>query len=116
MLRLLTDENFNKRITRGMTRRLPQLDLLSVRDVGLVSLPDLVVLGWAANQGRTILTHDITTMVPDAKQLVAEGKPMAGVILVPDGFGIGRAITDLEIVVQCYTQSEMRDRIEYLPL
>ena len=63
MLRLLTDENFDQNILRGLTRRLPQLDLLSVRDVGLVSLPDPVILNWAAQEDRTIMTHDITTMM-----------------------------------------------------
>jgi len=116
MLRLLTDENVNKRIVRSLTRRLPQLDILSVRDVGLMSLPDLVILRWAANESRTILTHDIKTMVPDAEQLVAQGEPMAGVILVPNKLGVGRAINDLEIVVECYSQSEMLNNIEYLPL
>ena len=41
---------------------------------------------------------------------------MAGVILVPDQLAIGRAISDLEIVIECYSQAEMRNRIEYLPL
>ena len=116
MLRLLTDENVNKKIVRGLLRRLPQLDILSVKDVGLISQPDLLILDWAANVSRTILTHDKKTMVPDAEELIAHGLPMAGVIFIPDQLAIGSAITDLEIVVECYTESEMRDRIEYLPL
>ena len=81
-----------------------------------MSLPDLVILNWAANEGRIILTHDRKTMVPDANRLVAEGEPMAGVILVPDALGIGQAITDIELVVQCYSESEMRNRVIHLPL
>jgi len=116
MLRLLTDENVNQHILRGLGRRLPQLDVLSVRDVGLMRHPDRVILVWAASEDRAILTHDIKTMVPDAERLVAEGQPMAGVVFVPDQMAIGPAISDLELVVECYTQAEMRDRIEYLPL
>src|SRR5215216_1739456 len=97
MIRLLTDENFNQRTLRGLQRRLPQLDFVLVRDVGLAGFPDLVLLKWATNDHRTILTHDVSTMVPD-------------------GLGIGRAIHDLELVLECYSQSEMRNRIEYLPL
>jgi hypothetical protein len=41
---------------------------------------------------------------------------MAGLVVVPQSLGIGRAIDDLELVVECYSQSEMRDRIERLPL
>jgi len=116
MIRLLTDENVDNNIMRGLARRLPHLDFVSVRDVGLAGSPDLVLLKWAANEQRIILTHDLKTMVRDANQLVAEGQPMAGVIFVPEQLEIGRAISDLEVVLACYTESDMRDRVEYLPL
>jgi predicted nuclease of predicted toxin-antitoxin system len=116
MIRLLTDENVDNKIMRGLRQRLPQLDFVSVRDVGLAGSPDLVLLKWAANEQRIILTHDIKTMVRDANQLVAQGKPMAGVILVPDQLEIGRAINDLELVLGGSTESEMRDSVKYLPL
>ena len=70
----------------------------------------------AAQNIRSILTHDIQTMVPDAKQLVLRDEPMAGVIFVPQNMPIGRAIEHLELVIACYSQEEFRDRIEYLPL
>ena len=116
MIRLLTDENFDNNILRGLGRRLPQLDFVSVRGVGLAGSPDLVLLRWAANEQRIILTHDVSTMVPDANRLVAQGEPMAGVIFVPDQLGIGRAINDLEMVLESYTESDMRDSVKYLPL
>ncbi|HEY4423220.1 MAG TPA: DUF5615 family PIN-like protein [Pyrinomonadaceae bacterium] len=116
MIRLLTDENVDNNIMRGLARRLPQLDFVSVRDVGLAGSPDLVLLRWAANEQRILLTHDFKTLVRDANQLVAEGEPMAGVIFVPEQLEIGRAINDLVIVLECSTESDMRDRIERLPL
>jgi hypothetical protein len=116
MIRLLTDENFNQHIMRGLRRRLPQLDFVSVRDVGLAGSPGLVLLKWAANEHRTILTHDISTMVPDAEHLLAQGEPMAGVIAVPERLGIGGPIFDLELLLESYSESDMRNRIEYLPL
>jgi hypothetical protein len=116
MIRLLTDENFNNKIMRGLARRLPQLDFVSVRNVGLGGSADLVVLKWAANEQRIILTHDIKTMVPDANWLVAQAEPMAGVIFIPDQLAIGRAINDLELVLGGSTESEMRDCVKYLPL
>ena len=116
MIRLLTDENINQKILRGLHRRLPLLDFVSARDVGLASLPDLVLLKWAANEHRIILTHDVKTMVPYAKRLVAQGEPMAGVIAIPRTVTIGQAINDLELLLECYSESEMRNNIEYLPL
>jgi len=41
---------------------------------------------------------------------------MAGVVFIPDQMALGRAISDLELVVECYIQARMRNRIEYLPL
>ena|GEM_PF-3786821 len=35
-MRLLTDENFNGAILRGLVRRLPELDIVRVQDVGLI--------------------------------------------------------------------------------
>ena len=116
MVRLLTDENVNNNIMRGLARRLPHLDFVSVRDVGLAGLPDLVLLKWAANKQRIILTHDLKTMVRDANQLVAQGEAMAGVIFVPDRLGIGRAINDLVRVLEDATESSMRNSVKYLPL
>ena len=55
-------------------------------------------------------------MVPDAEQLIALNEPMAGVIFVPDQLQIGRAINDLEIVLECYSESEIRNAITHIPL
>lgn len=116
MLRLLTDENFDKRIVLGLNRRTPNLDLLSVRDVGLTSMSDPLILNWAAQHDRTLLTHDKKTMTKYAEELLIRGEPMAGVVLVPRKIPIGRAIEDLQIVVECYSQSDMHNRIQFLPL
>jgi hypothetical protein len=116
MLRLLTDENFDEDILRGLRRRLTLPDLLSVRDAGLAGRPDSFLLSWAVQQNRTILTHDKKTLTRDVEALVAKGEPMAGVIFVPQSLAIGRAISDLELVVTCYSQADMHDRIERLPL
>ena len=40
MLPLLSYENFNGDIVRGLLRRRPDLDLVRVQDVGLMQTPD----------------------------------------------------------------------------
>jgi uncharacterized protein DUF5615 len=116
MIRLLTDEDFNHAILRGLIRRVPHLDFLLVHDVGLTGQPDPVLLRWAASKHRTIITHDVKTMVRYAEQLLRQGDPMAGLIVVPQTLRIGAAIDNIEMVVECYSQSEMRNKVEYLPL
>jgi len=116
MIRLLTDENFSHPILRGLIRRVPHFDFVLVHDVGLTSQPDPVLLRWAASKQRSIMTHDKKTMIAYAEQLIRQGEPMAGLIVVPQSMRIGRAINDLELIVECYSESEMRDRIQHLPL
>ena len=116
MHRLLTDEDFNGRIIRGLFRRVPQLDFVTAAQVGLLGFEDPILLKWAAREDRTILTHDVRTMTHFAKQLILREEPMAGLIVVSQGLQIGRAIADLQLLVECRSQNEMRDRIEYLPL
>lgn len=116
MLRLLIDENFNHRILRGLVLRLPQLDYLLVRQIGMSGYPDLELLRRAAQENRIIVTQDKKTMIPYAKQCLKIGEPMAGLIFVPRKIKVGSAIGDLEIMVECSSQSELTNRIEYLPL
>lgn len=116
MIRLLIDENFDHSILRGLIFRLPQLDFVLVRQVGLAGFPDSDLLKWAAKNQRVILTHDVNTMSDYANQLLRRGEPMAGVIIVPDQMAIGRAIDDLELLIACSSESDLRDRTQYLPL
>jgi len=48
MLRLISDQNFNGRILRGIGLRIPDLDLVRALDAGLAKAPDPVLLNWAA--------------------------------------------------------------------
>lgn len=37
MIKFLADENFDNRIIRGISRRLPEADIMRVQDVGLTN-------------------------------------------------------------------------------
>ena len=79
MLRLVSDENFNGDIARGLLFRLPDLNLVRVQDVGLEQAIDPVVLAWAAQGDRIIVTHDRATLPHFAYERVVAGEPMPGV-------------------------------------
>lgn len=78
MIRLAADENFNHDLIRGLLRRNPYLDIVSVQDAGLSGADDATVLEWAAREGRVLLTHDVSTMTRYARERVRAGKPMPG--------------------------------------
>ena len=79
MLKLVSDENFNGDILRGLFRRRPSLNVVRVQDVGLNGTSDSEILEWAASEGRIVLTHDRDTMLYSAYKRVRTGRAMPGV-------------------------------------
>lgn len=116
MLRLVSDENFNGDIVRGLLRRHPELDLVRVQDVGLTATPDPDILEWAAAQGRVLLSHDVSTVPPAAYQRVGEGKPMPGVFILPDRMSVGQAIDEVLFLSLEVEPDEWRDQVLFLPV
>ena len=116
MLRFAADENFNADIVRGLRRRLPDLDTVRVQDVGLSGADDRSVLGWAADEGRIVLTHDISTLVGHAFQRVAARQPMPGVFAARVRDPVGSTIEDLVLLAECSFEGEWEGQVRFLPL
>jgi len=114
-VRFITDENFNGSILRGLLRRLPELDIVRVQDVGLLNADDPTILSWSANENRILLTHDVETMTAYAYSRIEKGLVMPGVVEVIATAPIGRVIEDLELLALCGDPEEFRDRIIYIP-
>lgn len=116
MLRLLSDENFNGDIVRGLSQLQPELDLLRVQDVKLQGVDDPSILDWAASNNRIVLTHDRATMPDFAYQRLVQEKTMPGMFVVNDRMSVRQAIDELSLIIDCTTQSEWNQRVLYLPL
>jgi Domain of unknown function (DUF5615) len=105
-LRFLVDEDFDNDIVRGMLRRLPALDIVRVQDADLSGIPDPIVLAYAAQAGRVVLTHDVSTMTAHAHARVTSGLPMPGVFAVSQLAPIGPVIEDLVLLAECSLPDE----------
>jgi len=116
VIRLLTDENFDGDILRGLLRRMPSLDVVRVQDVGLIETADPTILAWAAAEERILLTHDRDTVPGFAYDRIRRGEPMPGVFLVSDQMPRGRAIDELLLAIECYTADECKDVVRHFPL
>ena len=116
MLRLVSDENFNGDIVRGLFRRHPELELVRLQEVGLLQTPDPDTLEWAAGQGRVLLSHDVSSVPPAAYQRVSDGKLMPGVFIVPDRMPIGQAIDEILFLSLDIEDDEWKDQVLFLPL
>ena len=116
MLRLVSDENFNGDIVRGLILRHPDIDLVRLQDMGLEGLDDPAVLAWAAANNRILLTHDRATMPDFAYSRVAAGQPMPGVFVVNDRLPVRQAIDELLLIDACSEQAEWAGLVLYMPL
>ena len=116
MLKLVSDENFDGVILRGLYRRRPDLDVVRVQDVGLNATSDPDILEWAAVEGRILLTHDRDTMPHFAYSRVKAGQAMPGVFLVSDLMPIGQAIDEILLAVDCLAPAECENCVRFFPL
>ncbi len=116
MLKLVSDENFNGDILRGLYRQRPDLDLVRVQDVGMRTTSDPDILAWAAAEGRILLTHDRDTVPYFAYERVKAGAAMPGVFLVSDVMPIAQAIQEILLAVECLTAEECKDFVRFFPL
>ena len=116
MPQLAVDENFNNDIVRGLLRRNPDIDIVRVQDVGLSGANDPTVLAWAADEGRVLLTHDVSTLTRYAYERVQAGQAMPGVFEISRNLAIGAAIEDILLIVECSLEGEWEGQVRYLPL
>jgi hypothetical protein len=116
MLRFLTDEDFDGRLTSALLAHVPGLDLVCVQEVGLMHTPDPDILAWAAAEGRIVLTHDRNTMTGFATTRVNAGQPMPRLFVVDRQTSLGRTLNDLEAMAAASEMDEWRDQIIFVPL
>jgi hypothetical protein len=116
MLPLAADEDVHGDIIRGVRRRVPSIDLVTVQEAGLKGSTDPAILEWAAQQGRVLITQDISTMVGQAWDRVRAGLPMPGVLACGQGVTIGQAVDDVLLAALGGDAADFKDLVKFLPL
>lgn len=116
MLLFAADENFNNDIVRGLLRRRPNLNIVLVQEAGLSGADDPTILEWAAQEGRVLLTHDVSSITHYAYERVRAGKPMPGVFEVSREIPIAVVIEDILLLVDYSLAAEWEGQVRYLPL
>jgi Domain of unknown function (DUF5615) len=115
MIRFLADENFNNDIIRSLLRHEPTLDIVRVQNIGLSKTDDPTILEWAAQEGRVLLTHDVSTVTRYAYDRIRDGLPMPRVFEVGRSVSIGQAVEDL-LIARYSIEGEWEGQVRYLPL
>ena len=116
MIRLLIDQNLNRRIIEGVQLRMPDLDAIFALDVGLAGATDPDVLEWAAANDRVVVTHDAKTMPNFAYDRLAAGRRVPGLIAIRTSLPIGAAIDDLLLILNCCREDELDGQVYDVPI
>jgi len=111
MLRLASDADIHGAIPRGLRRRLPGIDLVRAQDALPEGTPDPEVLAWAAAENRVLITNDRNTMIGFARQRVATGEPVPGLIATTNEQSIGLAIDDILLIAEYMPEEEIRNQV-----
>lgn len=115
MVGLVFDADMTDVVLAGLLRAYPEVDVLSVRDVGLGKALDDLILEWAASVGRMVVSHDVSTMTDAAYERLRTGKSMRGLIVVPQSLPFRKAIDDLAVIAVCSEPDEHHGQVLYLP-
>jgi hypothetical protein len=116
MLRYLADEDFDNRILRAFRRREPELDWVRVQDIRLSGLEDEVILQYAAENQRVVLTRDVSTMTSASYRRIEQAESMPGLVVVPRRMAIGQAVDELIFLAKESKSDEWQGQVIWLPL
>jgi predicted nuclease of predicted toxin-antitoxin system len=106
-IRFHLDENCGRRIAAGL--RLYGIDLTTAAEVGLLHSSDEEQLGYAAMEGRVLVTRDA-----DFLRLDAAGFKHAGIVYCrPDGVSLGELVRWVMLIWELMEPDEMRGHVEY---
>ena len=115
-MRFLFDEDLNRRILRGLLRRIPDLDFRSAHDPDLLASSDNEILAIAAADRRLVVSHDVNTMTAAFQARLDQGKPVFALLLIPQRLAIGVAIADLELICMTTDETDWHHIMAFLPL
>ena len=116
-MKWLADENFRSAILRGLLRKAPALDIVRAQDVREISgQDDRVLLRFATAEGRVVVTHDLSTMIPAMREQMRLELRCAPIVMVPDSLPIGAAVDDLLVLDGCAVETDWAAGVIYIPL
>ena len=115
MLALLADENFHGPTIAGLRLKYPEVDLVRAQDVGLRETRDEVILQWAGDHNRVVLTHDRKTMPRFAYVRIDAGLPMPGVVII-ERRSVTRVIEEIAMLGICGLAVDLENQVRYVRL
>lgn len=87
---------------------------MRAQDVDLGGTNDEVILDWAAENHRVLLTYDRDTVPGLAYERVAQNRDMPGVIVLKDGDSFGDLVDEVLLIAFEMETDEIKDRVLFI--
>lgn len=101
-------------MSRGL--RLRGVDIITAFEDGNAALDDELLLERAGSLGRVLVTQDEDFLIIGSERQMG-GREFRGIVYAHRlRIGIGRFISDLELIAKTCEPSQLRSHIEHLPL
>lgn len=102
------DEHISSALAAGL--RMHGYDVTTAADVDLLEADDEFHIAFALREGRVIITHDRDFLTMDAS-----GASHAGIgYCHQQKYTVGQLLMMCQLLDECYSDEEMRGRVEYL--
>lgn len=113
--RFLADEDLRMEIVHAARRLEPAIEILVVGDVTQKGIDDSAVLDLALRERLIVVTHDVSTLRPEAELRTRDGRGVAGVLLTPQR-SKSRDVAETLVLIWAASESEeWFDRVEFIP-
>jgi hypothetical protein len=103
-------------IVRGVLRREPAVEFVSLRDLGLQSWSDADILIFAAENNWLVVSHDVNTMSAAAYDRLAAGHTIFGLLLVHQREPVSAVIDSLLLIWEASEAEDWAGQVCFLPL
>lgn len=112
--RFLADNDLDDSIIDGLLRREPTIYFARLREIASPALPDADVLQLAADRGLIVVSHDVTTMIRQARTRLERNLPLPGLFVCAQSAPIGSVIDRILTIALASEAEEWVNHIEFL--
>jgi hypothetical protein len=113
--RFLADEDLRMEIVHAARRLEPALEIQVIGEVTPKGIDDSAVLDFALQERLIIVSHDVSTLRPEAELRAADGRGIAGVLLTPQRTK-SRAVAESLVLIWAASEAEeWMNRVEFIP-
>ena len=113
-VRFQADADLRRPIIAGLRRREPTIDFRTAHDADLAGLNDATVLAVAADEGRLLVSHDVSTM-PEHFAHFIQTRSSPGLILISQELSYHHAIEGLLRLWATTEAEDWQNVLSFLP-